>query len=734
MEGLLSRASLTRQVEALAALRHLQDPFRLIADSIDLLQPPERISTVDCAERFRDLPGPEEGTVVRYDRWRTPYNVGPMNSLDNPKCNLLVMVKPSRSGGTTVAENYLFKMAMFGPMGHVTWILNSDEAVTAYCRNVVKPMFELNSKLQAKVGGERGDDTDSYKKVRGYPVEWLSAKDSTFRNREPIFMVSDETDAWAKKYARTPKVQIEGRQKQLGSRRKGAIMSHPDLGWTSGVAAGYEDSSRGIFIMKCPDCLGFATAHATKFWPEVPQFKLDWDCNEYEPDPAMPGHRRLAIKREQVANDRRLDLAQETAVMLCPHCGVGLTDAQRREMVDAAVREAANSTAGWMHRGQALDEVEGIIGEMIDHPTHGYWVHGLMLKTETLAQLAREYEAALIDFERTRDPQKLKEFMSKRLGEVFEGAATTGGLSANALKARVRDSGYLRGTVPPGVKFITAAIDTGGRKFDVAWLGWDVEGRSWLIDRLTIRQREHDDGEIRDLHVAGSIEDWMVLLPRVVDRTFPMQGHADLVMPVACTCIDSGDGNVTWKAREFARRAQLAGYVWGQSWSKIKLVKGLPGKRPMLPDAPRKVSRDENGKNVDPVIYEYNLGSWALKDLVYERLAVADDGPGQCRFPMELDGRFIDEFFGETLIDGKWIRSGPNEMLDLYGYAEAGRQMLKPERKDIKWDQGKLPPWARPVRLQPEGGDQDAPASEDKPKAAKPASRFNRFDALTRKP
>lgn len=708
MEALLSPERLTREIEALSSGAYLCDPADLIADAVSLLQPAERISTVECAERYRLLPGNEDGAVVRYDRWRTPYNVGPMNSLDNPKCQLLVLVKPSRSGGTTIAENFLFKMMMFGPMGHVSWVLNSDEAVTDYCRNVFSQMFAINPDLQAKVGSARGEDTDSFKRVNGYPVEVLSAKDSTFRNRQPWFMVSDETDAWMKKYAASPRTQIDARQKMLGNRRKGAIMSHPDLGWTSGVAASFEDTTRGIYIMRCLECEGYAAAYATKYWPDVPQFKLDW------------------TRTEAAGNDERLDLAQRTAGMVCPHCGVALTDGQRREMVDQALSDGKE----WLHRGQTLDVLEGVIGEMIDHPSHGYWQHGLMLKTANLGQLARDYEAALIRFETTRNSDQLKEFLSKQLGEVFEGAATTGGVSANGLKDRVRNSTYERGTVPPEVKFIVASVDTGGRNYDVAWTGYDLEARSWLIDRTVIRQRLHSDGIWRDIHTGGNIDDWSVLLIEVADRKFPMVGKPDWVMPTAVVVVDSGDGNVTEKARAFARRALRLGYAWGD-WAKIKLIKGAAGKRPIVPDAPRKIDKDENGKPVQPVIFEFTLGVDQGKSLVFERLAVTDGGPGQCYYPAGMEHRFIDQYFGETLVDGKWLRSGPNETLDLHVYGEAGRLMLKPDRADIIWnDQSRLPAWARPVRLEPEGGDPEAPTQGPKAKVDQPMNIFERFGAL----
>lgn len=618
-----------------------------------------------------------------------------MDSLDDPGCHGIVMVKPSRSGGTAVAENHLFKLCRFGPMTAIAWVLNSDEAVTDYVRNVVRPMFDLNADLAARVGGQRGENTDTFKLVSGYPIEWLSAKDSTFRNRQPGFIVSDETDAWAKKWAASPRVQIDGRQKLLGNRRKAAIMSHPDLGYASGVGAAFEDTSRGIYVMTCPECDGHAAAYATKYWDDVPEFKLTWTRNEELPP------------------DERVALAEQSAALTCPHCGSCLSDNERRAMVDAALTRQDQSVRGWMHRGQTLDLKRGVIGEPDEHAWHGYWVHGTMLKTQDIAKLARDYEQALIKFERTRDASQLKEFLSKQLGEIFEGAATTGGISARALKARVAEAGYDRGVVPRGVEFITASVDPGRRTFDALFVGWDLQGRSWMIDRTTIRQRFQDDGHWRDIDLYGRIDDWDVLWSHVLNRTFPMESDPDLVLPVAVTLLDSSDGNVTWKAREFARRAQIAGYDWG-GWQRLKLIKGQAGKRPMLPESPTRVDKDERGKQVEPVLMEYRLGVDALKSQTLERLATKDGEPGSCRFPREIEAHYLDQFFGETLIDGKWVRNGPNETLDLYGYAEAGRQMLAPDREGIDW-QNDRPEWATPISLsaKEDGDDAGAEAAED---------------------
>ncbi len=711
----LTPESLASEIAGLASGKWLQEPARLLAEANDLLTPPENISTVDCAEEHRNLPGNEDGAVVRYDRMRTPYNVGPMNSLDNPACQLMVMVKPSRSGGTTVAENFVFKMIKYGPAAHVAWVLNSDEAVTDYCRNVVKPMFDLNDDIRAAIDEGRGNDTDGYKQIRGYPFEWLSAKDSTFRNRQPWFMVSDETDAWAKKYARTPRTQIEGRQKLLGNRRKGAIMSHPDLGYTSGVTAAYEDTSRGIFIMQCLECLGYAAAFATKFWRGVPQFKLDW------------------TRSDSASNDDRLDLAERTGRMHCPHCGVGLTDEQRRQMVDKALTGGGNAIDGWMHRGQTLDALEGVIGEMEPNDAHGFWVHGLMLKSEDMGKLAREYEAALIDYERTRDPSKLREFLSKKLGEVFEGKAGIAGVNASTLQERAKEEGFSIGEFPADARFITAAIDIGGGKFDVSFRAWDEESRSWWLDRITIRQRRWPDGTLRDVRPSERIEDWDILIDEVISRRFAIEDRPGWVMPVAQVSIDASDGNVTWKAREFAARCMARGLFWGpraKPWAIVQLIQGSPSaKAPILP--PKARLADAKGRRFPKGVQEWTVGAHKSKEQALERLAVTDGGPGQCFFANAIARNYFDEYFNEPLIDGKFVRQGPNESLDLFGYEEMARLMLKPDRKDIDWKSGKFPVWATAIEIT-EKPEEEHQKPTDKPAKAD-ISRWTNLNSNNRK-
>ena len=90
-----------------------------------------------------------------------------MDALDEPGVELVVNVKPSRSGGTAYCENYLAKMIDVGPMVRTGWYLGSNDAVKKYCDGTIKPLFEDHPRLQAKVGSGKSDDNETSKRISG---------------------------------------------------------------------------------------------------------------------------------------------------------------------------------------------------------------------------------------------------------------------------------------------------------------------------------------------------------------------------------------------------------------------------------------------------------------------------------------------------------------------------------------------------------------------------------------
>ena len=708
----LSRQELAEHANLLATHSFCQSPAQIAASGVDRLLPRESISTLAYSLSHRIIRKPD-GTKTNWSKDLTPYLVPIMDAHDDPEVLEIIVPKPGRCGGTVVAENHALKRLDFGPSGDVMWYLAGPEEVRSYADRVFKPMFEDHSGVASRLGQSASDNKKTMKRVGSQTIELMVMSAKTTTNRQAAYIVFDEPDSYSRDFRSNFLEQGRQRQRMLGNDRLIYACAHPDIGWSGGISAAWVLSTQGIYVMRCPECEGYGSPYPTKYWPDVPRFRL-----HYETSP------------EGTPVDKRLARAEATAAIGCPHCGCLLDEAQRLQMVEEGA---------YMHKGQSLDIRAGIVGDPDKNRTWGFWIHVLMSKQVGLGELARELEGALEHKERTGKSDKLKQVMVRTFGEVFEGVGDAAGLDARALKKRTLDlampaedhvvRGYRLGEVPPWVKFITLAVDVGGNKFDILARGWDNQRRSWVIDRRTIRQRPDSDGVLRDIAPAKVQDDWQVLEVEV-DRLYPLRDEPGMALPVACMVIDASDGNVTWKAYEFARR--MHGKRWG-AWQRVRCIKGATKiTAEPLPATPSKISKDSEGRAVQPVITLHLLGVHKLKEQALEDLAIEDDTPGACFFPTDMPDKAYEELFNEVLIDKAFVRNGPNETLDLMGYTEAARLMLQPDRSNIVWDDpDKRPVWARFVSLQPEGevaSIEGRSAMTTKLKEKK--SIFQRFDDL----
>lgn len=642
---------------------------------------------VEYSEKYRKFKK-GDGTLTEWTKKGRAALVPIMRAHDNPAFKEIVVPKPSRIGGTVISECYVLRMMHLGPTGRALWYHSDPEG---YSQKEFKDLFDrsVHPIPLARLGTSASDDRLTFKRFGPQFVELLKIGKKTTASREGEYVVMDEVDSYSGGWQFRFIEAARQRQAQIGNAAKRFFLSHPDVGWIGGISQAWVESSQGILVAPCPDCGKWASAYPTKHWPDVPRYTLQYKKLE-EGSPAAA----------------RIAAAQSTASIMCPHCGSCMGEEQRAIMADTCVD---------MHRGQVLDVEAGIIGEPDENERFGLWLHIFFSTQVSLSELAGRLEGAIEHYQRTGKTDKIRDTMARAFGELFEGAGTLEGIDARALKERTKTFSrqseeaepihFSLGEVPKGPRFITLAIDVGGNKFDLLARGWDTERRSWVIDRRTIRQREHPDGVRRDIAPSKVQDDWDVLIEEI-DRLYPLQDDPGKALPVAVMTIDASDGNVTWKAYEFARRMDKK--RWG-SWQRVRCIKGATSpKAPHLSPTPSKISKDSEGKPVLPVVTLHMLGVHKLKEDAVDDLAIGDGSPGQTYFPHNFADRHYEEFFNEVLIEGSWVRNGPNEGLDLLGYTESGRLMLEPDRKDRIWEPGKEPIWARPVSLTTaeEGGDQ----------------------------
>lgn len=718
----LSESQIQCELERLASGYYCANVGQIALAALDHFSAPEEISTLEYSITRRKVRAGDGRTSSNWSAALTPYAPPVMAALDNPKYRAVIVPKPARSGGTMVVENYLLKLIEFGPFAGCLWYLAGPNEVASYAKRVFGPMFEDHPGVVAKLTARPGSEgnTKTLKNFDGANVELAAIGPKTTTNRQEALIVFDEPDSYPPDFRSSWLNTGKQRGKMLGNLLKIFACSHPDLGWRGGISQGWLSSTMGILVMPCAECGEWASPYPTKHWPDVPRFTLDY---QKLPERSMVGD--------------RIRVAGETASLLCPHCGSALTEAQRLAMCDQ-VRD--------MHKGQILG-ANGPEGEPLDNENFGLWWHAYAVKQTSLAELAKELEEAIEHFERTGKSEKIRSVMIRTFGEAFESVSETTGLDAVALRKRATEMaeaergprGYRMGEVPPGVKFITASVDPGGKKFDVMLTGWDLQRRRWMLDRFTIRQRKHRDGVMRDIATTKVQEDWSVLVDQVIDRVLPFRDDPANGLPVAVTVIDSGDGNATAFAYEFARRMDRK--RWGQ-WRKVRCIKGAKlATAPQLSPTPSTISKDDDGNRIEPTVTLHMVGGHSLKSDVLETLAISDGSAGQWFFPDDYPESAFEEFFNEPLIEGKFVRNGPNESLDLGGYGEAARQMLEPDRVSLKWDQSAMPPgkkwtpdelpiWASPISLASEGGDladeNDRPAA----KPAKPKTILDKFQTM----
>lgn len=685
----------------------------IAAPALDLLTPPDRISTTECAAKYRLIPDKEGTEADLWDARLTPYINGIQDSLDDPDVRLVIVPKPARTGGTVAAENHLFKRLKFGPLTDVLWYLPSDSEVNAYVRRHVKRLFDLHDDIRAKIGTGKTDDTLKMKVVGGRILEWLQLNDRTITGRDAGFIVVDEVDAANSKLIHSFLEQMRIRATTAGASSKGFVCSHMDKGWTTGVAAAWKESNRGIWYWPCSHCNGFSSPCPTA--PEGWHMRLDYE------------------RPTGVADEELLEIVANTAGLLCPHC--------QRKMAELH-KAAMNEGGEWVFAGQAIRRDGRVDGDPVFREVAGHWIHGTMSPWVPIGDLAKRLVAATLVFERTRRTERLRQVTAKVVGEIYEGAGE-GGRVIDPVKLRRRaaeeEAPFAAGTFPREALFLTAAVDVGARKFDVMVCAWDIEGRSWIVERFTIWQREEIVGgraRMVDLRPAERQKDWIVVRDQVLRRLVPMEGDPDRAMPIAGVAIDTGGsankgdeepGGVTWKAREFARAMMRAGETGAKGW-RLRLIKGGTSKNAPEVGPPREINKDDEGRPVFPAVKEFTLNVDKLKALTLERLLIDEDGPGYVRFGEGLPYSVFEELCGEVFIDGAFERRGPNEALDLAGYNEAVRILLQPERADIRWEPAeRRPVWARLVAMTPEG------TAEPPPKPKSGQSAIERMAALNRR-
>lgn len=648
----------------------------IFARAARALEVPELVDVPTAAERKRRLDNKGGGYRGPWTHEMTPYLVRPMACLTENWCRIVAIMGPSQCGKTEVANNWLLQSVLYDP-ADLLWCQADKDVMRDYVVQRVNPMLDLCPELRDRQLPVSGADNIFSKLFVGCSVRFIWPVASQFAMRPVPRGVLDDYDQMPEDIdGQGDAVSLMGgRQASFEGREKTLAISSPARGQKHGIEGIVATGTDETYRPPCPDC---GEHFALNF---VDHLFVGFGQRYYRL--AEPEGRPAMTPAE----------AEQDAVVICPICGCHIGQDRKMEMLSRGI------WAGPQQRVTAQGAVEG---PAKDTDIASFRIDG-MLGFRSWGRLAREFREAEIRFETAQDESKLRAYYNTRVGRNYASrVAEQARIEPHALAERL-EAGLRLGVVPRGVRFLTAAVDVQGNRFEVTVKGWCEAGESWLVDRFAILEAPTGG----KLDPARYAEHWGVLLNRVFWRQYPLAWDETQAAPILSVAIDTGglDG-VSEKAVQFYHTAVRAGVPA----SAVTLVKGGNNPNARLLPPPTYAETDALGrpKKQGARLWVPNVNE--VKNIVFTRLHRTRPGPGYLHLPGDLDRAYLDELTAEEKNDrGRWEKVKPrNETWDLEVYNEVVRLRFAGERPDLGW----VPAWALIPEAPP---DTAMPAAADEP-------------------
>lgn len=363
----------------------------------------------------------------------------------------------------------------------------------------------------------------------------------------------------------------------------------------------------------------------------------------------------------------------QTVHMPCPCCGFKITEDMRYQL---------NLGGKWLKDGQTWDRDGVVHGEGEKNEIASFWLKGPAAFAQSWPGMVTEYLNAMAEYENSGNVGSLKTNFELSQGEPFKEPRNQMARLPETLKSRVEDWGsghqfeIRNPTVPPWVRFLVGTVDVQARAFVVQITGIGPSNEMTLVDMFKIRKSNRVDendkrGEHHQIDPAGYIEDWDLLIPEVIERTYPLADGSGRRMAIKISGCDSGGKEgVTANAYNFWRSLRDDEQVRGHH-RRFHLIKGEPSK-----SAPRRKTDTPDSRQTGPKAIARGdvpvqfLNSNLLKDQLNAILSREDEGGARMRFPMWAPNFFYQQMCAEDRTAKGWEnKSGRrNEAWDLSYY------------------------------------------------------------------
>ena len=355
----------------------------------------------------------------------------------------------------------------------------------------------------------------------------------------------------------------------------------------------------------------------------------------------------------------------DSVMHICAQCGVGF---------DQAEYLGVWQRGRWIsHKGVWIDDECRFFtlgGLQVEAPRSvAFWLWTAYSPQATWSSIVAEFVDA-VRLLKAGDHTALKTWTNTTRGLSFklEGSKT----DADLLRARAKTETYRLRLCPMACLVLTCAVDVQDNRLVATVWGWGRGEEAWIIDDRVF----YCD--------PGQWSSWLALDTYFATR-FPHEGGQTLAIDAAGIDTQGHHTHMVYR------------YVMARESRRVHALQGssILGK-PIVAGTPSKQDVNMDGGVVKEGIKLWSVGTDTAKDLLFNRLRLAQPGPGYIHMSHELHSAFFEEITVEERVeqrtarglDFRWVnpRQRANERTDtaVYNLFLAARMKLH-QYTDAEW-------------------------------------------------
>lgn len=396
------------------------EAYEVIAEAMKAFAPPPDITGSEWADTYRTLSsGPMPG---RWDTDNTPDLRYPLDCITDPEVTTVVIVKPTRTGGTEVINTAIGYFQHYEPCS-VLYAQSTKDQGELYSDTIFMPMVystPVLNELLIRELGRNATQTKTKKTFKGGgSLRIIGAKSPRgFQALEARVAIADDFDEWEDHKNGDPGKKLVDRTKGIYN-RKLFFVSYPNSSnATSRIMTYYNRTNQLHWYVPCPLCDEY---QELKFGGRDIKYGLKW-------------------------NDEGVIWYE------CEHCHGKIPESQKHAM---------SLKGEWRPHGET--KTEGWIGIKLN-PFVRKWHDWAHIRDEFL--------------ECGSDPSKLMVFFNQTLGEEWKPYSS--GTSYKKLRNQCID---YSAEAPHGVLFITIGGDVQADRIEAEATGYGRGYEEWSIEK-----------------------------------------------------------------------------------------------------------------------------------------------------------------------------------------------------------------------------------------------------------